>query len=100
LEPAGASAEHPSTARAIDRLMAAIPDHTRPQTIWITVPKDQYEQFKKELQTLGNMESETRVPMLRDQSASQADGHIRVKLTALPAADKPAANQPNPDYSR
>jgi hypothetical protein len=100
LESTRTSADHPSTARAIDRLMAAIPDHSRPQTIWITVPKDQYEQFKKELQTLGTMESETRVPLLRDQAASQADGHIRVKLTALPAADKPSLNQPSPDYSR
>jgi len=100
LESTRTSADHPSTARAIDRLMAAIPDRTRPQTIWITVPKDQYEQFKKELQTLGTMESETRVPLLRDQAASQADGHIRVKLTALPAVDKPSLNQPNPDYSR
>jgi hypothetical protein len=81
-----ATAERPATPRPIDRLMAAIPDRTRPQTIWINVPQDQYEQFKKELQTLGVIESENRVPLLRTQAAHQ-DGHIRVKLTALPAGE-------------
>ena len=91
------AAERPSTPRAIDRLMAAIPDHARPQTIWVTVPKNLYEQFKKELHALGTIESETEVPLLRDQTAAQTDGQIRVKLTAMPGADSPT---PNPPASR
>jgi hypothetical protein len=87
-------AERPSTPRAIDRLMAAIPDHARPQTIWVTVPKNLYEQFKKELHALGTIESETEVPLLRDQTAAQTDGQIRVKLTAMPGADSPTPNAP------
>jgi Putative zinc-finger/Predicted integral membrane protein (DUF2275) len=91
------AAERPSTPRAIDRLMAAIPDQSRPQTIWVTVPKNQYEQFKKELHALGTIESETQVPLLRDQTAAQTDGQIRVKLTAMPGTDSPT---PNPPASR
>jgi len=91
------AAERPSTPRAIDRLMAAIPDHARPQTIWVTVPKNLYEQFKKELHALGTIESETQVPLLRDQTAAQADGQIRVRLTAMPGAD---SSTPNPPASR
>jgi Putative zinc-finger len=73
--------------RAIDRLMAAIPDHSRPQTIWVNVPKNQYEQFKKELDALGTIESELAVPLLREQSAVRGDGHVRVKLTAMPTVE-------------
>lgn len=93
--PAGA--ERPSAPRAIDRLMAAIPDRSRPQTIWINVPQNQYEQFKKELQVLGTIESESRVPLLRDQAASHADGYIRVKLTAVPTGE---TGTPNPSLGR
>jgi Putative zinc-finger/Predicted integral membrane protein (DUF2275) len=92
------AAERPSsTPRAIDQLMTAIPDQARPQTIWVTVPKNLYEQFKKELHALGTIESETEVPLLRDQTAAQTDGQIRVKLTAMPGADSPT---PNPPASR
>ena len=76
-----------ASPRPIERLIAAIPDRTRPQTIWINVPEYQYETFKKELHALGIIESETRVPLLRDQAASHSDGQIRVKLTAVPAAE-------------
>jgi hypothetical protein len=82
----------PATLRPIERLMAAIPDRTRPQTIWINVPENQYEQFKKELHTLGIIESETRVPLLRDQAATYSDGQIRVKLTAVPAGEAATAD--------
>jgi hypothetical protein len=81
-------------ARPIERLMAAIPDHTRPQTIWINVPENQYEYFKNELYIIGSIESESRVPMLREQPIGHADGQIRVKLTALPAAETATPNPP------
>jgi anti-sigma factor RsiW len=89
-----AAAERSSAPRAIDRLMAAIPDHARPQTIWVNVPKDQYEQFKKELHALGIIESEIRVPLLRDQTAAHGDGQVRVRLTAVPTADSSTPNAP------
>jgi hypothetical protein len=78
--------------RPIDRLIAAIPDRTRPQTIWINVPEDQYESFKGELYTIGIIESESRVPMLREQTGGYADRQIRVKLTAVPAAETASPN--------
>jgi hypothetical protein len=89
-----AATERPATPRAIDRLMAAIPDNARPQTIWVTVPKNQYEQFKKELDALGTIESEIHVPLFRDQTAAQIDGQIRVRLTAIPEADSSTSNPP------
>jgi hypothetical protein len=87
-----ASIERPASPRPIDRLMAAIPDRTRPQTIWINVPENQYEEFKRELHALGMIESEARVPLLRDQGVSHSDGQIRVKLTALPAGETATPN--------
>ena len=83
---ANQEAELALSPRPIERLMAAIPDHTRPQTIWVNVPETQYEDFKKELYFLGIIESEVRVPLLRDQAAG-GDGHVRVKLTAIPAGE-------------
>jgi hypothetical protein len=70
--------------------MAAIPDHSRPQTIWVNVPEAQYEEFRNELYKLGIIESENRVPLLREQPTG--DGQIRVKLTALPAAESATSN--------
>jgi hypothetical protein len=78
--------------RPIERLSAAIPDHTRPQTIWVRIPNAQFQEFKRELSHLGIIESEFQVPMLREQSAD--DGHIRVKLTAVPSANLPPTNPP------
>jgi hypothetical protein len=89
-----AASERPATPRAIDRLMAAIPDHARPQTIWVTVPKNQYEQFKKDLDALGTIESEIHVPLLGDQTSAQIDGQIRVRLTAMPEADRSTPTPP------
>jgi hypothetical protein len=94
-EVSPAAAERPAAPRAIDRLMAAIPDRTRQQTIWVNVPQNQYEHFKNELQSLGTLESEHLVPTLRSQPASHSDGIIRVKLTALPPAETGAVN-PSP----
>jgi hypothetical protein len=36
------------------------------------------------LDALGTIESELAVPLLREQSAARDDGHVRVKLTAVP----------------
>ncbi len=94
LEPSRKISEPQPTPSAIQRLMSAIPDHTRPQTIWITVPRSEYEKFKIELQHLGTIESESRVPLWRDNAASQSDGQVRVKLTALPAAESPGIKNP------
>jgi Putative zinc-finger len=90
-ETANAGRDGSLTPRAIDRLMAAIPDRTHPQTIWVNVPQNQFDEFIKELEILGAIESQTRVPLLRDQT-SPADGQIRVKLTALPARDPKDTN--------
>jgi anti-sigma factor RsiW len=90
-EAANTDPDRPPAPRAIDRLMAAIPDRTRPQTIWVNVPQNQFDEFIKELAILGAIESQTRVPLLRDQP-SPADGQIRVRLTALPARDPKDTN--------
>ena len=92
--PRKAEVDRTAAPRPIERLMAAIPDHTRPQTIWINVPQNQYEQFKNELYMLGIIESEIRVPMLREPTAGHADGQVRVKLTALPAGEAAPQNPP------
>ena len=88
-----ALAERQATPGALDRLLEAVADSTRPQTIWLTVPKSQYEQLKKELRAVGTIESEEQIPLLRAEPGAQNNGQLQIKLTVLPA---PEANRTTP----
>ena len=83
----GLAAGRQSAPRSLDRLLAAVPDTTKPQTVWVTLPQSQYEQFKRELRAVGIIESESLFPLLRKEAASQGDRQLQIKLTVIPAAE-------------
>lgn len=72
---------------AIERLLEAIADNAGSQTVWLSVPKKEYEQLKRDLRAVGAIESELLVPLLRKESISEGDGQLQIKLTVLPAME-------------
>ncbi len=79
-----------------------------PQTLWLIVPEDQYDQFKTELASLGNIEPESQGSALMEGtygktspsvSAKKAPSFIRIKLTIL-LPDKPKEALPTDQPAR
>lgn len=63
-----------------------------PQTIWIDILHSEYDQFKKDLSSLGTIESESR-PTAGTKPQTETADRLRIKLTLLPAL-KPEAAPP------
>jgi hypothetical protein len=80
----------------LNQLLDAVASSTQPQTVWLTVPKSQYEQLKKQLRAIGTIESEKQIPLLMAEPGEQNNGQLQIKLTVLPA---PETNRttPSPD---
>ena len=83
-------------AGVLDRVMQAVSDSARPQTIWFTVSKNQYEQLKRELRAAGTIESEIQIPLFSAEPGEQNDGQLQIKLTVFPA---PESNRATPSSS-
>ena len=94
---APAVAERQAVARDLDPILEAVAGSRQPQTVWLTVPKSQYEQWKRELRAIGTIESETQVPLLRAEPGEQNGGQLQIKLTVLPA---PETNRATPSRDR
>jgi predicted integral membrane protein DUF2275/putative zinc finger protein len=93
--PGTAAAERqPAVSGGIDRLMEMVADSTRPQTVWVTLAQSQFEQFKRDLVSLGTIESESATSFRDPEFISKTDAEILVKLTILPMTD---AIRPSPD---
>ena len=83
-----ATADRPQpTPSGIERLMAMIPDSTRPQTVWVSLAPNQFQQFKKDLVSLGTIESESTTSFRDLEFASKTDSEILIKLTILPGSE-------------
>ena len=83
-----ATADRPQpTPSGIERLMAMIPDSTRPQTVWVSLAPSQFQQFKKDLVSLGTIESESTTSFRDLEFASKTDSEILIKLTILPGSE-------------
>ena len=80
----------------LDRLLDVLAGSTQPQTVWLTVPKNQYEQLKKELRALGTIESETQIPLLRAEPGEQNSGQLQIKLTVFPPPETKRAVPSSP----
>jgi Predicted integral membrane protein (DUF2275) len=67
------------------------------QTIWVTIARNQYDLFKKELAELGNIEMESSTPDLKNDSVSKSSDRLRIKVTILPplSSGLPAPSQPS-----
>jgi hypothetical protein len=86
--PSPSQAQFKDLDRAQQRAIAT----GQPQTIWVTIRASQYEEFKKELAGLGNIESELPAPAHKNE-IKPAD-QLRIKLTILPprsSADSPSS---------
>jgi hypothetical protein len=66
--------------------MEMIPDNTKPQIIWVTVAQNQFEQFKRDLVSLGTIESESATSFRDPEFVSKTTAEILVKLTILPVS--------------
>ena len=71
----------------LSRLMQVVARSGQSKTAWFTVSKNQYEQWKKELRTMGTVESETLVPLFGSEPGEQNNGQLQIKLTVLPPAE-------------
>lgn len=67
------------------------------QIVQVTVARNQYELFKKELADLGTIEMESSMSQLKNDAVSQSSDRIRIKVTILPplASQTPAPSQPS-----
>lgn len=77
-------------AGSIDHLLSTLPESATRQTIWLSIPQNQYERVKKDLSALGTIESESRNV---SASAPAADGQLRIMVIIL-TADEPGADRP------
>jgi hypothetical protein len=66
------------------------------QTVWVTIARNQYEIFKKELAELGNIEVESSTPQLKKDAIATSD-RLRIKLTIFPppSSGNPTPSQPS-----
>ncbi|HUK39838.1 MAG TPA: DUF2275 domain-containing protein [Candidatus Acidoferrales bacterium] len=84
---ASAVMERQTPPESLDRLMELVAGSGQPQTVWLNVSKNQYEQLKRQLRAMGTVESETPFPFLRAQPGEQNDGQLQIKLTVLPPTE-------------
>jgi hypothetical protein len=83
---APAEREQP-TSVGVERLMTMIPDSPRPQTVWVSLAANQLQQFKKDLVSLGTIESEAATSFRDLDFATKTESEIVLKLTILPPSE-------------
>ncbi|HEY7166178.1 MAG TPA: zf-HC2 domain-containing protein [Candidatus Binatia bacterium] len=52
--------------------------------VWLTVPKNEYEQLKRDLRARGAIEQETEFPLFRNDGSSEDSGRYQIKVTVVP----------------
>ncbi len=67
------------------------------QTAWVTIARNQYELFKKELADLGNIEVESSTPDRNNDAIAKSSDQLRIKVTILPPlpSGNPVPSQPS-----
>ena len=76
----------------LDRLMAMIPDNTRPHIVWVSLAPSQLEQFKRDLVSMGTIESESATSYRDLEFASKTGSEVLIRLTILPAIEATRSN--------
>ena len=79
----------------LDRLMAMIPDSARPHIVWVSLAPSQLDQFKRDLLSMGTIESESATSYRDLEFASKTGSEMLIRLTILPAIE---ANRTNPTH--
>jgi hypothetical protein len=66
------------------------------QTVWLTIPRDQYELLKKDLAGMGNIEIEAPTVPRKNDTISKSSDQLRMKVTILPSlpAGSPLPSKP------
>jgi hypothetical protein len=98
----GAQAERRSLtsqeeAKNLDRARERAIQTGQSQTVWITIARNQYEPFKKELADLGNIEAESFTPDRKNDAVAKSSDRLRIKVTILPPlpSGNPVPSQPS-----
>jgi hypothetical protein len=67
------------------------------QTAWVTIARNQYELFKKDLADLGNIEVESSTPDRNNDAIAKSSDQLRIKVTILPPlpSGNPVPSQPS-----
>jgi hypothetical protein len=85
-----------STPTPAERLLNSVSNDAGTQTIWFSVPKKEYEQFKRELRAIGAIESELPVQLLRTDSAIETEDPLQIKMTVIPGTETNRPPQATP----
>jgi Predicted integral membrane protein (DUF2275) len=83
-------------ARNLERAREQALQTGQSQTVWVTIARNQYEIFKKELAELGNIELESSKSELKKDAIATSD-RLRIKVTILPppSSGNPTPSQPS-----
>ncbi len=67
------------------------------QIVWVTIVRDQYERFKKELADMGSIEVETFTADPQNSAGAKSSDQLRIKVTILPplTSGNPVPSQPS-----
>ena len=67
------------------------------QTVWVTIARDQYDLFKKELANMGSIEVESSTSDRKNNAVAKSSDRVRIKVTILPplASGNPIPSQPS-----
>jgi hypothetical protein len=101
LASGGATAERrsltaPEEAKSLDQARQQTIQTGQSQIVWVTIARDQYERFKKELADLGSIEVEVFTANPQDNAVAKSSDRLRIKVTILPplASGNPVPSQP------
>ena len=67
------------------------------QIVWVTIVRDQYERFKKELADMGSIEVETFTADPQNSAGAKSSDQLRIKVTILPplTSGNPVPSRPS-----
>jgi len=84
-------------AKNLDQARERATQTGQSQTVWVTIARNQYELFKKELADLANIEAESSTPDRHDDAVAKSSNQLRIKVTILPplASGNPVPSQPS-----
>src|SRR5215510_15081720 len=85
----------PEESRILDQAREQAVQTRQPQSVTITISRNQYQLFKKELADLGNIEVESSASDRKNEAAAKSSDQLRIKLTILPPLSSiPLPSQP------
>ena len=94
-DEANRSSAQSSGRTAIEQLLDSMTNDRAAQTVWLSIAKKDYEQWKQDLGAAGAIESESSVPLFHKDTGSEGTGQLQIKLTVLPQAEPSRAAQPS-----